>query len=321
MFNTDRLEENHILALDENNNPIPHTYLGNIIESNLQLSDAELENIHVHEEGFLFYSNPHTCNFQHFLTELFPKLIDYLDTMEGLGRSIPLIVPDYILNKFINELLEVMNLKDSVEIIGSGVHFIKNLYSSSFVPNFHAAHPRLIRTFKLLHQRCLEKFPSSFTNTGTTTPPSRTYLGRDKAGSSEYNNTNTGVKRVILNEDLMCQMLEKHGFATTVLGTCSLAEKKQKLENKEIIISPIGANLMNLVFLTPPYPKLILIIYSSNFRAYDYFIDIFNQVYDRKISFGIFGGESTGPGDNSPFLVNIDQLEGFLADAINKCCG
>ena len=57
--------------------------------------------------------------------------------------------------------------------------------------------------------------------------------------------------RRVLNEDELQPVLERNGFATIVLEDLSVAEQIAAFRAAEIIVSPHGAGLTNLIFSRP----------------------------------------------------------------------
>lgn len=309
LFEDTRIE-NHLLALDQDNQIIPHTYLGMIESTNsapfleLQLPEKTCDS------GFLFYANTWSGNFQHFLTELFPKVMDYVALMEEYPNQIPLLIPKTLYNNFVMDLLNLLKLGDNIiQLERNTVYGFKKLYSSSYIPNFKEVHAKLIAAFKFLRG----KLPS-MPDTANAQTKHRIYLARDSSRDDSYNNNNAGSARVILNEGELLNTLQLLGFGSCVLGTCSIAEKQSKLLGSEIVVSPIGANLFNLLFLSQPYPKTVVIIHSSTFKLQHYFIDIFTQVYSGAITFRSFEGQSISREVNSPYTVNAAEFSSALDD-------
>lgn len=309
-----REEGNHLLALDEHRRPIPHTYLGEI-EALPPLSEfAATHPIHELDEGFLFYSTPWHTNFQHFLTETFPKVVDYLALIRERERAVPLLVPDFMHNAFVTEILGILGLKSSVVPLASPcLYRINHLYSSSYVPNYDPPTPGMIRAFRLLGDAV-----RATRRTNETPPSRRIYLGRDKSRNPNQNNANDGARRIVVNEAAIQRVLDDHGFETALLGSLNLPEKRAALAGAEILVSPIGANLMNLLFLSPPHPRRVIILHSSHLAFHArYFKELLHAVFAGSVPVDLFEGPSQRHEENSPYELDPWALECHLRSLLN----
>ncbi|GAB4460331.1 MAG: hypothetical protein OHK0037_07430 [Elainellaceae cyanobacterium] len=82
--------------------------------------------------------------------------------------------------------------------------------------------------------------------------PCRLYISRQK----------TRDRRVV-NEASVIQLLESKGFTTVYLEDCTIAEQAQLFHNAEIVISPHGSGLTNLVFCRPT--TQVIELFSPNY--------------------------------------------------------
>jgi capsular polysaccharide biosynthesis protein len=305
---------NRLLAVDRQGRPIPHTYLGNMERVCWEASPGWSKRTLSLDEGFLFYATPWHANFQHFLTETFPKIVDYLEWVRLHGRAIPLLVPRFMINGFVQEVFRVHGLEARLTVLEEGrMYRVKALYSSSYVPNYDPPTEKMIAAFRLLRDSAQKAYP--------VTPPPRSrriYLARDKFSNHAQNNSNAGAKRVITNENAVQGMLYGRGFEDVLMGSLRIGEKMQALAGAEIIVSPIGANLMNLLFLIPPYPRKVVILHSSYLAVHAiYFRDILEAVYDGRITVGFFEGPGEAQTENSPYELPAGEFEHFLRCMVN----
>lgn len=301
---------NHLLALDQAGQPIPHTYLGRILNLDPEtLPEAVREEPEDLDTGFLLYATPWHTNFQHFLTETFPKLEDYLEWVRVQGRSLPLLIPRFMMNGFVEELLQILGLTEALRLLESpAVYRVGTLISSSYVPNYDPPTAKMIAAFKRLNSASQPQC-SAPGEEGAR----RIYLARDKAANLNRNNSNAGRMRVIANEAEIQQRLYGRGFQDVVMGNLGIPAKVQALAGAEYIVSPIGANLMNLLFLTPPLPKRIIILHSSYLSPHAiYFRDLFEAVYDARIAVELLEGPAEFESENSPYALDTEYVDSYL---------
>lgn len=304
--------QNRLLALDQNRAPIPHTFWGRLVQP--PPADPAAGFCATLPEAFLYYCGPSTFNFQHHLTELFPKLLDYIALVQELGRPIPLLMPRFQFNRFVAELLGIMGMAPFVTFLEEeeASYRVEKLYSSSYQRNF-TVHEKVLAAMSLLRSRLAEVYPDEL----PAGEPRRLYLGREKVADNLNNNCNSGGGRVFVNEDQVLSLLAGHGFETVLLASHSMHDKRRALSHADIIVSPIGANLMNLLFLTPPYPRMVIIIQSSRFNLSDYFIWLFSSLYGDQIRFGAIQGDSHGDHENTPFSIDASALDAMLREGLD----
>ncbi|MDD9269971.1 glycosyltransferase family 61 protein [Paenibacillus sp. GCM10023248] len=141
---------------------------------------------------------------------------------------------------------------------------------------------------------------------GTSKKYERLYVSRAHAGG-----------RKITNEDEVVKYLESYGFHCIHPGTMSFAEQVRAFQSADIIVSPHGASLANLVF-TNPGTKLIE-IFSPNYVR-DYYLVIAAHM---KLDYYYLIGEGKRPirehkytkGLYDDITVNIDGLKKILQKA------
>jgi capsular polysaccharide biosynthesis protein len=292
---------NRLLALDRDGRPIPHTYLGTL-EAMGPLPAGDPIAI---EEGFLFYATPWHANFQHFLTETFPKVVDYLAWIRDHDRIIPLLLPRFVANAFVEELLALLNLTEVTFVLEDPATYrVARLYSSSYVPNYDPPTEKMIAAFRLLRDMAQAAHPPRLPQA-----PRRLYLARDASANLARNNSNAGAGRVIRNESEIRDLLRTQGFEEVFLGGCDLPGKVQALAGAECLVSPIGANLMNLLFLSPPYPRRTIILHST-FLAFHaaYFRELLDGVFEGRVAVETVEGPAESETENRPYRM---EPEGF----------
>lgn len=311
-----REENNHLLALDAHSRPIPHTYLGDIegTPAIQTLAPAVDQTFHL-DRGFLFYATPWHTNFQHFLTETFPKIVDYLALLQAGEPAIPLLVPHFLMNAFVDEVLDILGLKAHVILLSpQSLYHLGRLHSSSYTPNYDPPTTKLIHALRLLRDAARSRHPVDHRDQAR-----RIYLGRDKTLNLNQNNANHGLKRVILNEGALFQQLLERGFENVLMGDLRIGGKQEALAGADIVVSPIGANLMNLLLLSPPYPRRVVILHSSALALHArYFRDLLEALFEGKVPVELFEGPARTPEENSPYELDLsafeDRLRSMLED-------
>lgn len=305
-----REENNHLLALDAHSRPIPGTFLGEIEGPSLfqDLDRAPGQTFYL-DAGFLFYATPWHTNFQHFLTETFPKIVDYLALLQAQEPVLPLLVPHFLMNAFVGEVLDLLGLRDHVTLLEpEALYRVGRFYSSSYTPNYDPPAAKLILALRLLGDAARHHHPLERQD-----QPRRIYLGRDKQLNLSQNNANHGLKRIILNEADLVERLLARGFENVLMGNLGIGAKREALAGADIVVSPIGANLMNLLLLSPPYPRRVVILHSTTLAFHArYFRDLLEGLFEGKVPVDLFEGPAQTPEENSPYALDLSAFDDRL---------
>lgn len=300
---------NQLAALDYQWRPIPGTYLGRILPDPPLPGSQELPPLEEIPAGFLFYATPWHTNFQHFLTETYPKVVDYRELAVRAWEGLPLLVPRFMLNGFVLDVLDLLGLTSRVRVLESPrTYVVGELHTSGYVPNFDPPGRKEMVAWKLLGARALEACRPE--------PPARArrvYLARESRPDPARNNSNAGALRVITNEPRIQDALRGRGFEDLLMAGLDIAGKTRALAGAEAIVSPLGANLMNLLFLTPPLPRKILILHSSTTEIHAaWFRGVLEVLFDGNVQVDTFGGPAAGEAENSPYALDAGAFDHFL---------
>jgi capsular polysaccharide biosynthesis protein len=106
----------------------------------------------------------------------------------------------------------------------------------------------------------------------------KVYLKRDSSPKIDI-----GILRIIDNEQELIELLQSNGFEIITLGTKSITEKSNLLNDIDILISPWGANLMNLIFANSP--KQLFVFGNNRSFGIDYFWHISQALNNTKINY------------------------------------
>lgn len=125
----------------------------------------------------------------------------------------------------------------------------------------------------------------------------------------------TGNGRIILNEDGVKAMLSWRGFAFLDIYRLSFELQVQALQKAEVVVSPIGAALANLVFC-PPGCQVIILSPFYHRASFHYFANLMTALGHSAIFvLGPQAMQGSGSIYNRDYLVRLSQLEEALAMA------
>jgi tetratricopeptide (TPR) repeat protein len=130
--------------------------------------------------------------------------------------------------------------------------------------------------------------------------PQRIYISREKASY-----------RQIINNEEVFNFLAKFGFEKVIFETLTLAEQSLYLSSADVIISPHGAGLTNLVFCQPG--TKVLEIFSPNFHPNCYWA--LSNICGLEHYYFMGGNCESSHTDNpihQDILVNVAQLEQLI---------
>lgn len=248
----------------------------------------------------------YTGNYAHFMLETLPKLI-MLDACEQFD-DLPLIVDGWIHNVFFEALMLLNHKARPIHRLGrwdeARVDRLLVISAPSYTPELRSyAETRIVpapsQDYYRFNSEALtrtrkaavlaaKRFVSA--NTGARMPDiSRIHvdgdyvvstvgggrLGRDKKYFARAKRVylrrvaaNAGNPRSILGEDRVEDELARRGFVAVNPAELSFPEQVLLLQDAEVVVSPVGAALINLMFAPPGRAVIALAPY---YRGVDYF--------------------------------------------------
>jgi len=205
------------------------------------------------DKGYLFYSFRYQISYMHNMMQTVSLLNDYLTNY----KDYKLLIPRHHYSELYKDILCLIGIQTE-NIIFLETNHIYNVKEFAERLRWHEnaleVTDAVIQTFGRI-RNALSISPN-------LNPTRKIYLQRDGVPNSLFSNSETGIIRKILNEDALIETLKTNGFEIVTLGDKYFHEKKRLLENANIIIAPLGANCLNLVFTNLPR-HLILLSNSS----------------------------------------------------------
>lgn len=204
-------------------------------------------------------------NFQHFLTESFPRIYAIYRVVGG-NYHIPVAVSDC---PHAREVISICFPDLNVAYLGRKeiVRVDKNcLFVAPILKNI-GFHSRMsveaLKYYRYAHLAVWHKNPKRFGS-------KLAYFGRKSMESY------AGNHRVIVNDDVLFEDARAAGYEKTFFDGMSNIEKIRLLAGTEKAIMPIGANLMNIL-LVPEAMSLGVILHPI-FRPIYWFTQTFNAI-------------------------------------------
>lgn len=240
-------------------------------------------------------------NYQHFLIESLPKI--YLASM--LSDSIPIVVDDI---PFIREILSYLVPEKRLLYIQRKTVFCK-CKKLHIIPsvgtNCSDLNNLQVSSLKKLRESVLSK--SLKTDAIINDIAYYTRLAGNIIGSSRY----------IENFAQVETLLDKFSISICDFGDLTLTEKCSIASLYKYQITPIGANLMNYIFVTGPMTLFVIDHPYYN----DYGLNFFRHVYqalELPIDYNILNithsEHDCTPDNNVPYLIDCVKLDHFLCD-------
>jgi len=297
-----------IFGLDEQNNIIQgFTFLCHILVDENYFNDKikKCKTIFL-ENGFLFYSFSYEISFAHYITQTVPKLYEYINSYSNYK----LLIPKKKYNNLCKDILKLLNINDeNIYILEDETIYIINDYVNS---NIYHAPPD---NFTYNHLWIYKKIREPLNIVPNNNPYKKIYLKRDGISNNNFGNSEIGIKRQIINENELMSHLIKMNFEIIHLGDKFISEKKEFLENSKIIITPLGANCLNLIFSNAP--KHIIMLGNHNIFGYEYYTSLCEVLNNEKINRKFIQNDTVYNNDetnewNGAFYVNIDQINDYL---------
>ena len=249
----------------------------------------------------IFWANfPWDYNYQHFVVETLPRI--YL-AQKHLPRLTPLSV---FLNDrdFVSEYAELCGVAKKHQITGrldqttdTVLGRVKRLYFSSVINvNMWKINNQVL---KLAVQNMRRKTIGPISSPPA---PKKFYMGR-KPGPDDH-----GASRVLQNEQPLSKHLVERGYTPIYMEDESIASRIVKLDAAQVVISPVGAGLTNLIF-APRLKELVVLQHPNVNLPTKWFADLINQFANCKVS----DVEGVAKGDNpkdrhAPYVVGIKKV-------------
>ena len=246
------------------------------------------------------------CNYQHLLIEMLPKI--YLASM--LSDSIPIVVKDL---PFIREILSyIIPEKRLIYITHSDIYKCKKLHIIPSVgTNYDNLNNLQISSLKKLRESVLSKS----LETGATI--------NDIAYNARLKGNIIGSNRRITNFSQVESLMHKFSIPILDFGDLTLPEKCSISSLYKYQITPIGANLMNYIFVNQPVTLFVIDHPLYDNYGHIFFIHVF-QSLGLPITYNIlnisercssieYNGLDLGD-HNVPYSIDCVKLDNFLCN-------
>ena len=298
LFNSILIKNNNII---KNNNYSSH-FVNSINECNNEMT---VDNY----EDSIFIPHYNWCwNYHHNYTECLPNLLFY--NIIKKNTKIKLNLPEVYLNNFYIYIFKILDICPSDCIIMKrNKNYIKKIYYTTMYVDYNewSLNPYVLYLTKKINNYFNNITPLIKQNINICV-----YINRL--------NTLAGANRYITNNIDIIEKLTNIGFVTITFENLNLEEKFNLInDNTKIVISPIGANLVNMYFSNcRSIDKLILLsphtptentYIKNNIKLLCYLTGIAESkiviIYGKHIDNGI-----VLPGDqiNKPYEINVDEL-------------
>lgn len=249
-------------------------------------------------------------NYQHFITESLP-VIHYVCGVGSLNDT-PIVVHD---RPYVREILGLL-YPDRQFIFVAPSQFIqiadRALYITPITRNVDELGEASRRSFTFLRQAVFAK--AGLAEDAAPAEGVSAFYGRKP--SPEH----SGKTRVMVNEEEMLAGLRDRGFDMRTFDGLSMEEKARSLADVSTVVTPIGANLLNLIFA--PRRLKVLVVAHPVFKNTDWFFGLFRllgiDLQPAQTCYATeFTDDSSPLADNRPyrlrtpeFLAQLDAMRG-----------
>jgi capsular polysaccharide biosynthesis protein len=261
------------------------------------------------EKGYLFYSFAYEKSFAHYLTQTVPKLYDYINTYSDYK----LLIPESRYNNLCKDILKLLNISENkIVILQDGV--IYNILDYITTPLYDAI-PSYMNSNQI---SIYKKFRENLDIKPNVNPSRNIYIKRDGIPNDSFGNSETGILRQIKNENELIYLLRIKGFEIISLGDKHIIEKKILLNDINICITPLGANMLNFIFSNAP--KKIICMSNHNNFGFEQYISIIDNLNNCKTNHNLlrYNSISIDPLNqwNGSFNVNIKDIIKMIDDEL-----
>lgn len=245
--------------------------------------------------------NAWDTNFQHFMVETFPRIYRVVELARRL--SIPIIVmrTPWVESLLREEFPDVgfLYVEADKPIRCRHTYFIE-----AAAKNFTKIVAIQIEAFNALYER--NRAPDA------TRQGAAGFLYRQPLPE------HIGAGRAILNQDAVDDVLRKHDVETFFLEKMTFRQKSYALSKYNYVLSPIGANLVNLIL--SHRDTLLCVLEHPQFVGGPWFAELFARMGFTQPArvLNITRLDDAPLPINSPYFVETDLLDQSLADARHR---
>ncbi len=229
----------------------------------------------------------------------------FLSKIKQLYPNIKFCVPDNYVNNFYIEVFDILgiDIHDCLRLKGTSL-FKTCIYSTAYkkYDPFSITNPY---TLYITH-----KIRDHFSGICSTPKDKTDFIYLDRL------NNLAGANRYIVNNNSIITLLEKHQFKTITVEYFNLKNKYEHLMNSKVLITAIGANMVNLFFVDLKHIEKIILL-SNNAIHYKWVSDHINILCYftgiKKENVHLIVGKKAGEPishdvTNFPYEINLDEL-------------
>jgi capsular polysaccharide biosynthesis protein len=190
------------------------------------------------DEIFLAHSSQWSGNFQHFMIELLPKLMNYRKNILGV-RLMP--SPESK-NNFFMDICNLIGIPRDIILFPQldSSYNVKSLHFCGWEANMNCTE-YTFNALKSFNQICKSQSKESDVR--------KVYISRNNEDQDfENNNNQTGNNRLAANEKEFIDQISLAGFNTLHMASKRVEEKISLLSSVETLLVPDGASSMNALF-------------------------------------------------------------------------
>lgn len=244
----------------------------------------------------------HDKNYQHFLIETLSRIHVVLDSFY---LDCPIVLLDY------PHIREIVNITFPNNVfIFIGETDVINVTGKCHFPSF------VSKNMCELSQATFESLRLFIKNVANNSDvqkcgKSHVYIGRKQSVQ------NAGNGRFCVNEEQLQLRIADYGYSTASFDGLTLQEKSKLVSNAQIVISPVGANVMNLIFAQNA-ERIILFTHNKAFPNPNWFVKLLKACCPKLKEVVLFDGIDIVDNDESvnvPYKVDILELSALLNGA------
>lgn len=265
-----------------NYNPINETIMSLKNQSLKKTEDVKLNKSRFNEQNPVFYFIYNTENYFHFIYDTLPYLITYNKLKDQIPFKLLINYPNEQtkhIYKFVLEFLKLVGIDESDLLYVNDETIYDNIYvSSSYTHGFDSNLPprkEVYDFFRWIVESNVDSFKSD--------TPKKIYISRRSWLHNDYSNigTNYTLKRRMVNEDELVDLLLKNGYEEVFTEKLTTIEKLNLFYNAESVIGAIGGGLCNVLFSKKETNLLTIVsptFLNVNYR-FKYSLDGVNNIY------------------------------------------
>jgi capsular polysaccharide biosynthesis protein len=311
LYNNCKVFAKYNILIDQSGNPIkcfPNYFIN---QCNHFYKDIDFESSFKNLETPVFFSlYDWSRNYHINYIEILPSIFFYIELLKTDNNLYYICDKNY--SVFYEKIFDIFNLNKSLILCITENLFLNKVYVSNFSNKYYNGCKQLSDKHYMISNIIRNYFQNNLKDNNIVSNKF-IYINR------KITPKNSGNNRFIINNSELTEYLINKQFQTIEFEEMTLDKKFLSIANSKIVISPIGANLVNFFFSINDSIKLFILLAPKIKNGYvDFNLFQLKELGEIKPEIVkivycdvVINNVSKDP-SNNPYLVKIEEIDSIL---------